>query len=347
MRWLQWILSVIIVLLVPIWWLLLVPKLNGFGPDSFKQQLKQHQAYQQLSTILHQPSDQSTPSQAEVTDEALVVLRGALTTDYIETTANQAIDDTASWLTNQTDAQPELNLNDIKNRIVTAYPDAQNQINQLQSELARAQQQLQDHPMPVDGIEGFESDGSTSTIEIANLLQKAGSLDNFVAGDFRINLGHALAPLYTFYQYYQITIVVLAALLIILLAGLILSTRGWLSRVKSLGWLLVAAGVVNGIVATLFYLIVLKVGLEIAVSAIPGQAQVVGSIGQAVVKSLFSNYVTIEIIFTAAVISSGILLLIGSKLIAKRQSRLDPPPPHKAPNLTPTTPNINTSSNSS
>ena len=318
MRWLRWPIFTLIIMLVPVWLLLLIPKINGFGPTTLKQELKQQYAYEQLSTVLHQTESKPESDEAEVTDQALVILRAALTPEYIETKTNTLIDDTALWLDKKSDAQPVLDLNDVKAQVLTAYPDAQLQINELQQGLAAAQQELKDNPMPVDGVEGFESDGSTSQIEIAKMLQEAGSLNNFIAGDFRLNLGAALQPLYDFYQYYQLALPILIVVIVILAALFVFTIQGWQARIKNAGWLLVTVAIVNGILSAIFSVVVLKIGLDVIVGMIPSQAEAAGSIGRAAIQALFANYVQLELIISVALLVVGILLIIGAVLIGKK-----------------------------
>ena len=306
MRWLRWPLFTLIILLVPVWLLLLIPKINGFGPTTLKQELKQQDAYKQLSVILHQTENRPESGEAEVTDQALVVLRAALTPDYIQAKTNVLIDDTALWLDKKSNTQPVLDLNDIKEQILTAYPDAQLQISELQQGLAVAQQQLKDNPVPVDGVEGFESDGSTSQIEIAKMLQEAGSLNNFIAGDFRISLGAALQPLYDFYQYYQLALPILIALIALLGVAFVFTIQGWRARIKNVGWLLVAIATVNGLLAVIFSVVVLRVGLDIIIGMIPSQAEAAGSIGRAAIQALFARYIELELIISAALLVVGV-----------------------------------------
>ena len=320
MRWLRWPLFTLIILFVPVWLLLLIPKINGFGPATLKQELKQQEAYEQLSVVLHQTENGPESGEAEVTDQALVILRAALTPKYIEAKTNTLIDDTALWLDKKSDAQPVLDLNDIKEQVLTAYPDAQLQIDELQQGLAAAKQELKDNPMPVDGVEGFESDGSTSQIEIAKMLQEAGSLNNFIAGDFRLNLGAVLQPLYDFYQYYQLALPILIVIIVILTALFVFTIQGWQARIKNLGWLLVVVGVVNGILSAIFSVVVLKMGLDMIVGMIPSQAEAAGSIGRAVIQALFAGYVQLELIISAALLVVGLLLIVGAIFIGKKVS---------------------------
>jgi hypothetical protein len=246
-------------------------------------------------------------------------LRSALTTDYIESKTNQAIDDTTAWITKRSTDQPFLDLNDIKDQVLTAYPDAQIQIDQLQADLAAAQHDLVSHPMPVDGMEGLNADGTASTSEIAKLLQQSQSLNNFVKGDFRINLGEIMAPLYHFYQYYQIALPVIALVLILALVVFTFTTKDWTSRIKNMGWLLIVSAIVNGVAATIFSVAVLKIGLDLMIGMLPSQAEVAGSMGRAITQSLFAKYISIELTITTAMLVLGIMLLVGSKLVLKRQ----------------------------
>ena len=85
-----------------------------------------------------------------------------------------------------------------------------------------------------------------------------------------------------------------------------------------MGWLLVAIATVNGLLAVIFSVVVLRVGLDIIIGMIPSQAEAAGSIGRAAIQALFARYIELELIISAALLVVGVLLIVGAIFIGKK-----------------------------
>ena len=337
MRFLRWSLATLFIILVPIWLFLLVPKFNNFGPKSLQSSLKNHNVYEQLSTYLHQSPSSVAPtsSQDQLANHAVVVLRSFMTPEYVEEKSNQLIYDTTTWLTVENASPPELSLNDIRQQVTTQYPAAEAQIKQLQNQLAEYRDiQTQNGLPPVDGIEGINADGSASVEEIAKLLQQSESLDSFIAGDFTIQTESILEPVKQTYNFYSVSIIVFGILLLILLIGIALASQKWSQRMSWIGWTLMIAGAINAILAVLFSTLILRIGLNTLIDAIPGQAEVVGSLSRATLQSLLANYLPLQLQWSAALLVIGILIVISSRILHRRGQRLTSTKVDQAPTNT-------------
>ena len=252
--------------------LLLIPKLNGFGPDPLKDQLQQHNVYALFSQILQQSSSGSEGSQAEITDQALLVFRSALTPEYIENKSSEVIDDSAAWLTGPQEQPPSVSFNDIKEEVITAYPEAQLQIHDLTRQLKSAQQDLEGKEITPDGVPGINGDGSASSEEIAEMLKQAESLDNFASGDFRLELKSMLEPIRNVFEAYILALPILGVALLLLATAMMALGSGWPSRLKWVGWVFVISATFNILLSLLFSVAILSTGLDILVGMIPTQA---------------------------------------------------------------------------
>ena len=206
---------------------------------------------------------------------------------------------------------------------------------QLQNQLAEYRDiQTQNGLPPVDGIEGINADGSASVEEIAKLLQQSESLDSFIAGDFTIQTESILEPVKQTYNFYSVSIIVFGILLLILLIGIALASQKWSQRMSWIGWTLMIAGAINAILAVLFSTLILRIGLNTLIDAIPGQAEVVGSLSRATLQSLLANYLPLQLQWSAALLVIGILIVISSRILHRRGQRLTSTKVDQAPTNT-------------
>lgn len=331
----RWFATILFILLLPIWLLLLVPKFNNFGPEAMQGQLRQNNVYPQLSQILQQSSLEDTSSSSingDATNQAFVIFRSALTADYLESKVGDIITDSSAWITGATEDAPKVSFNDIRDQVIDSYPAAQTQIEELQAELKRAQTSVDTDNISADGVPGLSGDGSASSDEIAELLAQADSLDNFASGDFTLELENSLKPAKDIYWYYWISMPVAGVGLLLILVAIFFLGRNWTSSFRWTGWTLIAAAAFNLILAVIFSVAILQIGINMVIGMIPGQAEVAGSIAKSVAEVVFANYLQIELIMSGTLLLGGIIFIISSIVIRRRQApTADTSPPPVTP----------------
>src|SRR5690606_30863241 len=76
----------------------------------------------------------------------------------------------------------------------------------------------------------------------------------------------------------------------------------------------------NALLAIVFSVAVLKIGIDMVAGMIPAQAEVGGTILRAIFASLFADYIRLEFVMSGVLLVIGITLLITALILKKRQA---------------------------
>jgi hypothetical protein len=301
---LSFVLKVVFIVALPVTLLLAIPRLNHFSISSLEQSLQQHSLYNYVSTALHEQingneGDDSLDQFGGVVDE--------LTPEYIQTKTEDLLNQSANWATSKTAAPPVLSFNDLRDRLMAENPAVKTQIDQALAD-------LKDHSTSLS-IEGQDAQSQQA---LQDLLQKSDNLDRLASGDWSVSLAQPLAGLPKLVQYYTIGLPIMGALLLICLIGVTLLGFTLAGKLKSVGWLLLIAGIWNGLLAAVFDFVFLHDQLLNLIPASGSAADIAKAIAHSVQNTVYSQFAVIEGGVSLGLMVIGLLLLVIGSMLKKR-----------------------------
>jgi hypothetical protein len=191
---------------------------GGISAPLLKQSLLTSNVYEKMGNSLSQLHIDETDQN---TQEFNTVIKMRFTPDYIRKKSEEAIDSSANWITNTTTTPPTISFKEVKQDIVTQYPNLLPSLEQMKNEVKTSQTPTPDDPQ--------------SQQQIEDMTKSFDKLSDMAKSDFTIKLDTYVAGVKQFYTVIKIATPILVILLCIyvLLLGMLAHT--WPSRLTWIG----------------------------------------------------------------------------------------------------------------
>lgn len=199
---------------------------GGFSKSIFKDELSKSGVYTQIDSYVQQLSfEEDDQMSAQFTD----VLKNRFTADYIQTKTEETLDISTDWITGVSPTAPSVFFKEIKEDILSQYPQLLPELEQLANE---AKQQAASDEW--SGKEGQQT---------MDMMQGLDSISTLAKSDFSIELGTYLAPIKSTYVFLRIILPVLIILMVLYVGLLLWTTHPWSTRLTWIGATCMVSGI--------------------------------------------------------------------------------------------------------
>lgn len=201
---------------------------GGFSTTILKTELARSNIYSKTLDVLAQPPGKDTTSQDQQQNQLIAAITVFITPTDLQQKTEQAIDDSAAWITDETTTPPVLSFKEIKNQIESQSPGL------------------------LTNIEDFSQSLQKQTTEQSLVKQKKTEknlLTEFIKNDFSFPLQQNLQGVKDTYDNLKIIFPALVAFLIVYLALLLLVNHNWKFRFRWIGITLLLSGFLGYLIA--------------------------------------------------------------------------------------------------